>query len=176
MKKYDTYQICQAIKAFLNEPTIKAIVKIDSISYCCGVKKNVLQSIVTGKRSETSPLNAYRLCVVLKKIGFYVPINLTNYENDICMAVSEYTGEMVNKAKLHSKTRKREIVLSRQLSMVYRNKKMRLSLQSAGDIYNKDHATVLNAKKQVKNLIETDQNFCKIIADLAEKLDYDFKY
>ena len=176
MKKYDTYQICQAIKNFLNDSTVKAIVKLNSVSFAAGLKRNILYDIVNWDRYETTTQNVYRLCVVLRKIGFNVPVKLFEYENEICNAVSEYTGEQVNKAKLHSKTRKREIVLSRQIAMVYRNKKMRLSLQSAGKIYDKDHATVLNAKKQVKNLLDTDPAFCKVMANLAEKIDYDFKY
>lgn len=71
---------------------------------------------------------------------------------------------------LKSKTRKRNIVQARQLSMYFAKKLTKHSLayigaQSGG----KDHATVLHACKTVGNLSDTDKNFRVYVDDLNKK-------
>ena len=57
-------------------------------------------------------------------------------------------------------TRKREIVMSRQIIMaVYYSAINQVTLKQAGDLYGKDHATVLHACKTINNLRETDKSF-----------------
>jgi chromosomal replication initiator protein len=70
---------------------------------------------------------------------------------------------------LNSKTRKREIVQARQLSMFFSKKLTKSSLAAIGlHCGNKDHATVLHACRTVNNLIETDKQF-KVYVDEIEK-------
>jgi chromosomal replication initiator protein len=70
---------------------------------------------------------------------------------------------------LNSKTRKREIVQARQLSMYFSKRLTKSSLASIGiHCGNKDHATVLHACRTVNNLIETDKQF-KVYVDEIEK-------
>ncbi len=69
--------------------------------------------------------------------------------------------------KLNSKTRKREIVQARQLSMYFAKSFTKSSLAAIGSkCGNKDHATVLHACKTVKNLTDTDKNFRKYVDEL----------
>ena len=58
-----------------------------------------------------------------------------------------------------SKSRKREIVQARMtvMNVLYVNKG--ISVTRIGQLFNRDHTTVVNAKKVVANLIETDPNF-----------------
>lgn len=70
---------------------------------------------------------------------------------------------------LNSKTRKREIVQARQLSMFFSKRLTKSSLAAIGlHCGNKDHATVLHACRTVNNLIETDKQF-KVYVDEIEK-------
>ena len=58
-----------------------------------------------------------------------------------------------------SKTRKREIVLTRQIAMTLAKYMTRESLADIGDaIGKKDHATVLHAIKTIHDLIDTDKD------------------
>jgi chromosomal replication initiator protein len=57
------------------------------------------------------------------------------------------------------KCRKRELAQSRQWHMYIRFKVFKMSSTEAGNIYDKDHATVLHAIKTVNNLMETDRKF-----------------
>lgn len=73
---------------------------------------------------------------------------------------------------LNSKTRKREIVQARQLSMFFSKKLTKFSLASIGThCGNKDHATVLHACRTVNNLIDTDKQFKGYVDDLEKKIN-----
>lgn len=72
--------------------------------------------------------------------------------------------------QLKSKTRKREIVQSRQIAMYFAKNYTKNSLASIGSqIGGKDHATVLHAYKTVNNLMETDKRFKRYIDDLEKR-------
>ena len=69
--------------------------------------------------------------------------------------------------KIHTKTRKREIVQARQLAMFFSKNYTKSSLAAIGSkCGNKDHATVLHACKTVKNLVDTDKNFKKYVDEI----------
>ncbi len=73
---------------------------------------------------------------------------------------------------INSKTRKREIVQARQLSMYFSKKLTKSSLATIGlHCGNKDHATVLHACRTVNNLIETDKQFRLYVEDLEKKIN-----
>ncbi len=72
--------------------------------------------------------------------------------------------------QLKSKTRKREIVQSRQVAMFFAKSFTKNSLATIGaQIGGKDHATVLHACKTVNNLIETDKRFKRYITDIEKR-------
>jgi chromosomal replication initiator protein len=72
---------------------------------------------------------------------------------------------------LKSKTRKREIVQARQISMYFAKKLTKSSLASIGaNCGGKDHATVLHACRTVANLAETDKQFKGYLDELDKKL------
>jgi chromosomal replication initiator protein len=72
---------------------------------------------------------------------------------------------------LKSKTRKREIVQARQLTMFFAKQLTKSSLATIGaQCGNKDHATVLHACRTVNNLSETDKRFRTYVDELRKKL------
>jgi len=72
---------------------------------------------------------------------------------------------------IKSKTRKREIVQARQLTMYFSKQLTKNSLATIGaQCGNKDHATVLHACRTVNNLAETDKRFRTFVEDLRKKL------
>jgi chromosomal replication initiator protein len=88
----------------------------------------------------------------------------------------EYIQEMVceyfniDVEMLKSKTRKREIVQSRQIAMYFAKSLTKSSLSTIGaKIGGKDHATVLHACKTVNNLLETDKRFKDYIDDIQKR-------
>ena len=72
---------------------------------------------------------------------------------------------------INSKTRKREIVQARQLSMYFAKKHTKASLANIGThCGKKDHATVLHACRTVNNLIDTDKQFRIYVEELDKKI------
>jgi chromosomal replication initiator protein len=72
---------------------------------------------------------------------------------------------------LKSKTRKREVVQARQISMFFSKKMTKNSLANIGaHCGGKDHATVLHACRTVVNLSETDKQFRRDLDELEKKL------
>jgi chromosomal replication initiator protein len=73
--------------------------------------------------------------------------------------------------QLVDKTRKKEVVLARQLGMFFAKEYTNLSLQTIGQYFGKrDHSTVIHAINCVNDLIETDRKFKKSYQDLQKKL------
>lgn len=71
---------------------------------------------------------------------------------------------------IQSRTRKREIVQARQLTMYFAKKMTKSSLAIIGlQCGNKDHATVLHACKTIANLAETDKQFRYWIDEIEKK-------
>jgi chromosomal replication initiator protein len=72
---------------------------------------------------------------------------------------------------LKSKTRKREVVQARQISMYFSKRMTKSSLANIGaHCGGKDHATVLHACRTVTNLSETDKQFRGYLEELEKKL------
>jgi len=83
--------------------------------------------------------------------------------------VSDYFDLPVEMLK--SKTRKREVVQARQISMYFSKRMTKSSLANIGaHCGGKDHATVLHACRTVTNLSETDKQFRGYLEELEKKL------
>lgn len=83
--------------------------------------------------------------------------------------VCEYFEVPVEMVK--SKTRKREIVQARQISMYLAKSLTKTSLKSIGQFFGgRDHSTVIYACQTVEDLIETDKKFKNYMQDIQKKL------
>ncbi len=72
---------------------------------------------------------------------------------------------------INAKTRKREIVQARQLSMYFAKKYTKLPLSTIGAYCgNKDHATVLHACRTINNLYDTDKKIKLAIDEIEKKM------
>ncbi|MFA8451721.1 MAG: chromosomal replication initiator protein DnaA [Bacteroidales bacterium] len=84
--------------------------------------------------------------------------------------ISEYFN--ISAELLNSKTRRREIVQARQISMYFSKKNTKSSLATIGLNHgNRDHATVLHSCRTVKNLIETDKKFRTYVEEIDRRLN-----
>lgn len=83
--------------------------------------------------------------------------------------VCEYFEVPVEMVK--SKTRKREIVQARQISMYLAKNLTKSSLKSIGQFFGgRDHSTVIYACQTVDDLIDTDKKFKGYVQDIQNKL------
>ena len=78
--------------------------------------------------------------------------------DDIIKTVSDYYGIECN--AINTRSRKREVVLVRQVAMYLAKKHLDMSTSKIGKyIGDRDHATVLHACKTIENLADTDKQF-----------------
>ena len=83
--------------------------------------------------------------------------------------VSEYFGVTIEQMK--DKTRKREIVVARQVSMYFAKEYTNMSLKSIGSHFgNRDHSTVIHAIQSVNDLMDTDRKFNATMQDLIKRI------
>jgi hypothetical protein len=71
-------------------------------------------------------------------------------------------------SRIFAKTRKREIVFTRQTIMYFGKKYEQGTLRVLGDIFGKDHATALHGIKTINNLIDTNPQIRHDIGKMDE--------
>ncbi|MBC6366958.1 chromosomal replication initiator protein DnaA [Algoriphagus sp. AK58] len=83
-------------------------------------------------------------------------------------SVSEYYG--IHPDELKAKTRKKEIVIARQMAMYFSKEFTQHSLKSIGYHFGgRDHSTVIHAVQTVNDMIETDASFRNAVNELKKK-------
>lgn len=83
--------------------------------------------------------------------------------------VSEYFK--VKPEELKDKTRKKEIVMARQVAMYFAKEYTNLSLKSIGYHFGgRDHSTVIHAVQSVNDIMETDSRFKSGVEEIRKKL------
>ncbi|MFV0553458.1 MAG: chromosomal replication initiator protein DnaA [Mangrovibacterium sp.] len=94
-----------------------------------------------------------------------VELSVNHIAKVVCESLNIQLEDMI------SKTRKREIVQARQLTMYFSKEMTNQSLSAIGaQVGKKDHATVMHACKTIKNLLDTDKNFLTIFKQIERKL------
>jgi chromosomal replication initiator protein len=74
--------------------------------------------------------------------------------------------------KLHSKTRKREIVMARQISMFLGKNMTKYSLKMIGEQFGgRDHSTVIYSCRAVQDLIDTDPDFKGTVEKIEKRIN-----
>jgi len=128
-----------------------------------GAFKSLLAQASFNKKKITIDLAKQMIDKFVKNTAREVSIDY------IQKVVSDYFDLSIDKMK--SKTRKREVVQARQISMFLCKKFTNSSLANIGaQSGGKDHATVLHACRTVENLADTDKQFKKYLDDLMKKL------
>lgn len=79
--------------------------------------------------------------------------------------------------RLRSKTRKRDIVMARQLAMYLSKNLTSEPLKSIGEFFGgRDHSTVIYSLKAVQDLMDIDQEFKKSVYELEKKIKMSISY
>lgn len=117
-----------------------------------------------------SSLNRKSITISLAKQMVERFVNNSNREITITYIINAVCEEMgTSQADFFTKSRKRNIVQARQLSMYFSKKYTKAPLITIGEqCGGKDHATVIHALKTVANLLDTDKQF-RVIADKIEQ-------
>tara|TARA_R110001606_G_scaffold9141_2_gene39864 strand:- start:541 stop:966 length:426 start_codon:yes stop_codon:yes gene_type:complete len=130
------------------------------------LNKTVVQNAMDGIISEEFTFNEL-FRVISKELKIEDPSYPVMYRfNDVVDTVTTLTG--VSREKMRSRTRVRGIVDVRQVTMYLVEKYTRLTLSKTGELFNRDHATVLHAKKRVKDAKNGYNEELRQIVDLCE--------
>ncbi len=129
--------------------------------------EGVLTSMIAQSAFNHKPLN---LELAREVIGNFVQQRKPVYTCDMIQKiVAEYFNLRVE--DLQSKSRRREIVQARQISMYLSKKFTDSSLDQIGSrIGKRNHATVIYALKTVKNLMDVDKRFRQVVQELENTL------
>lgn len=176
------------LSADLQTPDLEtriAIIEKKLYSYGAEMPKDVIEYLAYSITNNIRELEGALVSLLAQSSFNKKPINLELAKQIIDKFVKNNTREIsidyiqkvvcdyfdISLDSLNSKTRKREIVQARQLSMFFSKKLTKASLASIGlHCGNKDHATVLHACRTVNNLIETDKQFKVYVDELEKKI------
>lgn len=95
------------------------------------------------------------------------PITIEGIISSVCSHFN------LDESAVYTKTRKRDVVQVRQISMYLAKKHTDISTSKIGQLIgNRDHATVLHACKIIKDLIEVDKSFKSKIEDIESSFKH----
>jgi chromosomal replication initiator protein len=140
---------------------------------CYNIKNNIreLEGVLVSLIAQSS-LNRQEIDMGLAKHvirNFVKQINKEITVKYIQKLVAEHFSLPVE--KLQGKTRKRQVVIARQLSMYLAKNLTDKSLKAIGENFGgRDHSTVIYSCKTVQDLMETDAIFHDTVAELEKKI------
>lgn len=140
---------------------------------CYNVKNNIreLEGVLVSLVAQSS-LNRREIDIDLAKEvikNFVSEMNKEITVDYIQQLVAEHFKVGVD--TLQGKTRKRSIVIARQLSMYLAKNLTDRSLKTIGDTFGgRDHSTVIYSCRTVQDLMETDAIFKETVSDLEKKI------
>ncbi len=141
---------------------------------CFNIKKNIreLEGVIISLLAQAN-LNNRNIDIDLAKEviqKFVTQDNKGISVENIAKLVAEHFQVPVE--TLSSKTRKRDIVIARQLSMYLAKNYTEDSLKSIGANFGgKDHSTVIYSINTVRDLIDTDTIFKDLVSELEKKVE-----
>jgi len=140
---------------------------------CMHIESNIreLEGILISLIAQ-STLNNKEINLSLAKEVVEKFVNQVHREvtvDNIKKMVAEYFE--IPMEKIQGKTRKRAVVIARQLSMYLAKNLTKNSFKSIGDNFGgRDHSTVIYSCKAVKDMIDTDDEIRDAVADLEKRL------
>ncbi len=167
----ETRMAILASKATANEVVISPTV-VEFI--CYHIQNNIrqLEGVLNNLVLHSGVNNGKEIDLELAKQvlrNFVTEINKEVTPEVIQRTVAEYYDLDVD--KLASATRRRHVVLARQISMFLVKQFTDQSLKSIGKLFGgRDHSTVLYSIKTVRDLMETNDEIKKDLADLERKI------
>ncbi len=145
------------------------------------VVKYVAYNIQSNVRELEGALIALFAQATLNKKEIDIDLAKRVMKNFVKSAAREMTIDNIQKLvcdyyhvsydRLLTKTRKREVVLARQITMYFAKKFTKQSLKTIGDHFGGfDHTTVIHSCQTVENLMETDTEYKENLLELQQKV------
>ena len=160
---------------------INSKIKSEGLTISEDVVKYIAENLNTNIRELEGILISLLAQSSLNKKNIDIDLAKKILRNNLKQSSKELTIESIHKLvcehldlpykKLLLNSRKREVVLARQIAMYFSKTMTKSTLKSIGDHFGgKDHTTVMHSCKNVQNLIDTDQSFRDNVAELNQKI------
>ena len=91
-------------------------------------------------------------------------LHVTSIEAAVCSEV------MVDSSVLHSRSRKRKILLARQLMMYFLSCSFDYTYERIAFLYGFDHATCMHSKRLIENLMSVDRKVYCQVTNIAHRI------
>lgn len=140
---------------------------------CANIKDSVreLEGVLISLAAQAS-LNQKQIDIALAKE--VIEKFVKNYSKEITLDhIQKMVSEHFNLKEefLQSKSRKRSVVIARQLSMYLAKNLTGYSLAKIGGTFGgRDHSTVIYSVKTIRDLLDTDDSFRSTVAELEKKI------
>lgn len=140
---------------------------------CYNIKNNIreLEGVMISLLAQSTLIRRDIDMDLAKEVirNFVTTINKEITVEFIQQLVAEHFNVPVD--KLHHETRKRNVVIARQLSMFLAKKMTNKSLKTIGENFGgRDHSTVIYSCKAVQDMMDTDMIFKDTVAELEKKI------
>mgnify|MGYP000527768868 CR=1 FL=1 len=89
--------------------------------------------------------------------------------SNIIALVRKHTGHAIDELRVRS--RKRHLVVARQLNMFFLKRHTTYSLEVIGSLFDRNHATVIHAEKTINDLIDTDKRINNLFMVIEDEVD-----
>lgn len=144
---------------------------IEYLAYSVETNVRELEGVIVSLIAQAS-LNRREIDLDLAKNALHRIVKNIDVEVNIDYIqkfVSNYFDTPIELMK--GKTRKREVVVPRQVSMYLTKEFTNMSLKSIGYHFgNRDHSTVIHAIKTVNDMMDTDQKFYSVMQEILKKV------
>lgn len=140
---------------------------------CYNIKNNIreLEGVMISLLAQSSLVQRHIDMDLAKEVirNFVTTINREITVSFIQELVADHFNVPVE--RLHQETRKRNIVIARQLSMYLAKQLTNHSLKSIGETFGgRDHSTVIYSCRAVQDMMDTDLLFKDTVSDLEKKI------
>ncbi len=140
---------------------------------CDNIRHNIreLEGVIVNLIAHASLTQKEIDLELAQKVIYNVVINTGNVitMDHIKKCVADHYEVPIDKLK--SQTRKRNVVLARQLSMYFAKNITNHSLKAIGDSFGgRDHSTVIYSVRAVNDMIDTNAEFKRTVKDIEKKL------
>ena len=115
------------------------------------------------RRMRTKPPVGINSNMLMKSVTY---VGIEAIEQIVC---NEFG---IEKHALNSKTRHRKTLLPRQVMMYFMTTTPLYTYSFIGDVYGRDHATVMHSRRLIEDLMSVDSKFNERVANIARNIIY----
>lgn len=156
--RHDGLDISESVISYIAENVNESVRELE------GIVNSMLAQSILFKRDIDVDL-AQRIVSQVVKCAEVKPLTLEQIVEKVCAHFK------IDTDTIHTKTRKHEVVMVRQIAMYLAKKHTNISSSKIGKmIGNKDHATVLHACKIIKDQSEVNKTFQAELAEIENSL------